>query len=136
MDKLYMSAALKEAQKSLKTGDVPIGAVAVVGGKIIARAHNEKEKRSDATAHAELLCLQKAAKKLKTWRLYNVELYTTLEPCHMCKGAMALARIKKLVYGTRSQKKGLNHKIKTVKNTMRDECSILIKDFFRSLRTK
>ena len=144
-----MRQALKEAQKSLKTGDVPIGAVAVVNGKVIARAHNEKEKRNDATAHAELLCLQKAAKRLKTWRLYNVEIYTTLEPCPMCAGAMVLARIKKLVYGTSDPKAGaagsvinivknrkLNHKIKTIKNSMKNECSIPIKVFFTALRSK
>ena len=129
-----MRQALKEAKKCLKTGDVPIGAVAVVDGKIIARAHNEKEKRNDATAHAELLCLQKAAKKLGTWRLYNVELYTTLEPCHMCKGAMVLARIKKLVYGTAAKKKELNHKVKAVKGLMEEECTALLKSFFKELR--
>ena len=130
----YMREALKEAKRSLKTNDVPIGAVAVVKGKIIARAHNEKEKRNDATAHAELLCLQKAAKKLGTWRLYEVELYTTLEPCAMCAGAMVLARIKKLVYGTGTQKKVLNHKVKVIKGVMEEECTKLIKSFFEELR--
>jgi tRNA(adenine34) deaminase len=130
----YMEQALKEAQKSLKTGDVPIGAIAVIDGKIIARAHNEKEKRNDATAHAELLCLQKAAKKLKTWRLYNVELYTTLEPCPMCAGAMVLARIKRLVYGAGRQNKRSNHKVKVRKNILKDECKTLLRSFFKELR--
>lgn len=142
-----MRQALKEAKKSLKTGDVPIGAVAVAGGKIIARAHNKKEKRNDATAHAELLCLQKAAKKLGTWRLYNVELYTTLEPCPMCAGAMVLARINKLVYGASDPKAGaagtimdivrnkkLNHKIRVVKGMMEEESKTLLKAFFKHLR--
>ena len=143
----YMLEALKEAKKSLKTRDIPIGAVAVVDGKIIARAHNEKEKRSDATAHAELLCLQKAAKKLGSWRLYNVELYTTLEPCPMCAGAMVLARIKTLVYGAKDPKAGaagsmmnvvrhkkLNHKIKVTGSVVESECSDAIKIFFKQLR--
>ncbi|MFA5097116.1 MAG: nucleoside deaminase [Candidatus Margulisiibacteriota bacterium] len=130
----YMREALKEAKKSLKTGDVPIGAVAVANGKILARAHNEKEKRNDATAHAELLCLQKASKKLGTWRLYDVELYTTLEPCAMCRAAMSLARIKKLVFGTRSLKKRANHKFRTVPGKKKEECGLILRSFFASLR--
>lgn len=143
----YMQEALKEAKKSLKTDDIPIGAVAVLDGKIIARAHNEKEKRNDSTAHAELLCLQKAAKKLKTWRLNDVIIYTTLEPCSMCAGAMVLARIKTLVYGTSDFKAGaagsilniarnkkLNHKIKIAKGILKVECSDLLKAFFKLLR--
>ncbi len=143
----FMHEAIKEAAKSTKTGDVPIGALAVLDGKIIARAHNEKQKRNDSTAHAELLCLQKAAKKLKTWRLNNVDIYTTLEPCSMCAGAMVLARIKTLIYGTKDPKAGaagsilnitkhkkLNHKIKVVKGIMKEECSVIIKNFFNSLR--
>ncbi len=143
----YMREALKEAKRSLKTGDVPIGAVAVVEGKIIARAHNEKEKRSDATAHAELLCLQKAAKKLGTWRLYEVDIYSTLEPCAMCAGAMVLARIKKLVFGANDPKAGaagsvvnilndkrFNHRIRTVPGVMSKECNALLTSFFKKLR--
>lgn len=142
-----MKAALNEARKSLKTMDIPIGAVAVLNGKIIARAHNEKEKRNDATAHAELLCLNKAAKKLKTWRLNEVEIYTTLEPCAMCAGAMVLARIKRLVFGAPDPKAGaagsvlniarnkrLNHRIKIKSGILKTECSQIIKDFFKKLR--
>lgn len=145
--KYYMAAALKEAAKALKTGDIPVGAVAVLNGKIISRAHNEKEKRGDSTAHAELLCLQKTAKKLKTWRLENVELYSTLEPCPMCAGAMVLSRIKKLVYGASDPKAGaagsilniignkkLNHRPAIVKGILKEECSVALKDFFRNLR--
>lgn len=143
----YMLLALKEAKKSLKTGDIPVGALAVLDGKVIARAHNEKEKRNDSTAHAELLCLQKAAKKLGTWRLTKVDLYSTLEPCPMCAGAIVLARIKTLIYGTEDPKAGaagsvmnilnnknLNHKVNVIKNALKEECSELLKTFFKTLR--
>lgn len=145
----YMSAAIKEASKALKTGDIPVGAVAVLNGKIIARAHNEKEKRGDSTAHAELLCLQKSAKKLKTWRLNSIDIYTTLEPCSMCAGAMVLARIKTLIYGTSDPKAGaagsvmnitkhkrLNHRTHIIKGVLKEECSRILKDFFKSLRDR
>ncbi len=150
--KCYMSAALKEATKALKTGDIPVGAVAVKDGKIIARAHNEKEKRGDATAHAELLCLQKAAKKLGTWRLYGVNIYSTLEPCPMCAGAMVLARIKNLYYLLADPKAGaagsllnitrnkkLNHRIKTsdLEDERSKECyRKMLKGFFSELRKR
>lgn len=145
----YMSAAIKEAAKALKTGDIPVGAVAVLDGKIIARAHNEKEKRGDATAHAELLCLQKTAKKLKTWRLNDTDIYTTLEPCPMCAGAMVQARIRTLIYGASDPKAGasgsvlniikhkkLNHRPIVVKGVLMEECGNILKDFFKSLRRK
>jgi tRNA(adenine34) deaminase len=138
----------KEARKALKTGDIPVGAVAVLDGKIIARAHNEKEKRGDSTAHAELLCLQKTAKKLKTWRLTEVDLYTTLEPCPMCAGAMVLARIKTLIYGASDPKAGaagsvmnilrskkLNHRVKIISHIEQKICGELLKDFFKYLRS-
>lgn len=143
----YMKIALVEAKKALKTNDIPIGAVSVLNGKIIARAHNEKEKRKDATCHAELLLLKKTAKKLKTWRLNNVQVYTTLEPCPMCAGALVLCRIKNLVYGAKDPKAGacgsimnladnkkLNHRIKVKGGLMEKECSEIIKDFFGKLR--
>lgn len=142
-----MNLALKEASKALKTNDVPIGAVSVQNGKIIARAHNEKEKRGDSTCHAELLVLKKTAKKLKTWRLNNVDIFTTLEPCPMCAGALVLARIKSLFYGAKDKKSGacgsimnlanhkkLNHRIKVKGGIMEKECSGIIKEFFRNLR--
>ena len=146
----FMEEAIKEASKALKTCDIPIGCVAVKDGKIIARAHNEKEKRQDASAHAELLCLQKAAKKLGTWRLFDIDLFTTLEPCAMCAGAMVLARINAVHIGTWDPKAGaagsvmdllrskhLNHKIKVsfAKGKVMDECSGLLKKFFLELRS-
>ncbi len=145
----FMKEALKEATKALISNDIPIGCVAVKNGKIIARGHNEKEKKQDATAHAELICLQKAAKKIGSWRLNDVDLYTTLEPCAMCAGAMVLARIKTLHIGTMDPKAGaagsamnivrskkLNHKIKTIysKGTIMDECSQILKCFFSNIR--
>jgi len=145
----YMLEAIKEARKALKTGDIPVGAVVVLNGKIIVRAHNEKEKRGDSTAHAELLCLQKAAKKLKTWRLNNIDIYTTLEPCPMCAGAMVQARIKTLIFGASDPKAGaagsimnivknkrLNHKPIIVKGVLKEECSRILKEFFKSLRDR
>jgi tRNA(adenine34) deaminase len=151
VEKLFMSAAIKEAYSALKTYDVPIGCVAVKDGKIIARARNEKEKRQDATAHAELLCLQRVAKKLGTWRLNDVDLYTTLEPCAMCAGAMVLARIRSLYIGTKDPKAGaagsvlklnkhkkLNHsfKVKYSNSPERETCRELLKKFFVDIRIR
>ena len=153
----FLKEAINEAKKALKTNDIPVGCIAVKDGKIIARAHNEKEKKNDATFHAELLCLQKAAKKLGTWRLNNVDIYTTLEPCPMCAGAMVLARIKALIIGTMDPKAGasgsimnitfdnrLNHKVEIIKGISgtekeifkiaQEECSEILKAFFRNLR--
>ncbi len=142
----YIEIAIAEARKALKTNDVPIGAIAVLNGKVIARAHNEKEKRNDATAHAELLCLQKAAKKLGTWRLNDVDIYTTLEPCAMCAGAMVLARIKTVNIGAKDPKAGAAGSVMNILNDKslnhhpdivclnNDECSVMIKKFFTSLR--
>lgn len=145
--RIFMGLALEEASKALETNDVPIGAVSVQNGKIIARAHNEKEKRSDPTCHAELLVLKKTAKKLKTWRLNGVEIFTTLEPCPMCAGALVLARVKSLTYGAKDEKSGacgsimnladhkiLNHRIKVKGGIMEKECSGIIRDFFGKLR--
>ena len=93
-----MKEALKEAQKALEKEEVPVGAVIVKDGKIIARAHNTKETQKDATCHAEILAIKKACKKLKTWRLDDCEMYVTLEPCKMCISAIAESRIKKVYY--------------------------------------
>ncbi len=143
----FMKMAILEAKKALLTDDVPIGCVAVAGGNVIAKARNEKEKRGDATGHAELLCLQKTAKKLGTWRLSGVTLYSTLEPCPMCAGAMVLARVNCLVYGADEPKFGavkskfkllkgnrLNHKVPVVSGILKDESSSLLKTFFKKKR--
>lgn len=148
-DLRFMKEALKEAKKALSTDDVPIGAVVVKDGAIIARAHNEKEKRNDATAHAEILALQKATKKLNNWWLENATIYVTLEPCAMCMGAMINSRIGRLVFGAWDTKGGccgsvcnlnkdykFNHKFDTLGGVMQDECGKIITDFFKEKRKK
>ena len=100
----YMEQALKEAKKAYKKLEVPVGAIIVKDGKIIARAHNQKETKTDTTKHAEILAIQKASKKLKSWRLIDCEMYVTLEPCTMCAGAIINSRIKKVYIGTMDEK--------------------------------
>ena len=139
--------ALAEAEKGFKKDEVPVGAVVVAGGKIIARAHNLRESLVDPTAHAEILALKKAGKKLGGWRLNEATLYTTLEPCPMCAGAVVHSRVKELVFGADDPKAGacgsimnvvssghLNHKVKVVPGVMKKECSDILKRFFKKLR--
>lgn len=148
MDKKYMNAALKEANKAFLKDEVPIGAVIVKDNKIIARAHNLRETKQLSTAHAEIVAIQKACKKLGTWRLENCTLYVTLEPCPMCAGAILQSRIERVVYGAIDPKggsiescmkmyetKGYNHYPKTdyLKNK---NCSQILKDFFKRKRMK
>ncbi len=123
MEKKYMDLAIKEAIKSFKKGDVPVGSIIVKKGKVIAKAHNLKEKRGNAICHAEILAIQKACKKLKKWRLEDCIIYTTLEPCLMCYGAILEARINKLVYGASSTKYGFEQK---VKNTFKKNNKIVV----------
>ena len=99
-----MREALKEAKKALEIEEVPVGAIIVKDGKIIARAHNTKETKKDATCHAEILAIKKACKKLESWRLLDCDMYVTLEPCSMCAGALINARIKRLYIGTDDNK--------------------------------
>ena len=96
MQEYYMEQALKEAEKAYKKLEVPVGAVIVKDGKIIAKGHNQKETKTDTTKHAEIIAIQKASKKLKSWRLTDCEMYVTLEPCTMCAGAIINSRIKKI----------------------------------------
>ena len=143
----FMKEALKEAKKAYDKLEVPVGAVIVKDGKIIARAHNLKETKYDTTKHAEILAIQKASKKLETWRLLDCEMYVTLEPCSMCAGALINSRIKKLYIGTMDEKTGaagsvlnlfgdytFNHKVELEKGIMKEECESLLKDFFKMLR--
>ena len=143
----FMKEALKEAQKAYDKLEVPVGAVIVKDGKIIARAHNLKETKYDTTKHAEILAIQKASKKLETWRLLDCEMYVTLEPCSMCAGALINSRIKKVYIGTMDEKTGaagsvlnlfrdytFNHKVEVEKGIMKEECESLLKDFFKMLR--
>ena len=111
----YMQIAIKEAKKAAKRGDVPVGAVIVYKNKIIAKAHNKKQLRRNSLKHAELLVINKACKKLKTWHLDECTIYVTLEPCMMCTGAIIESRIKKIYYATKSDKYGSLNKI-TEKN--------------------
>ena len=143
MNEKYMKEAIKEAKKSYKKDEVPIGAVIVKDNKIIARAHNLKEKKHMVTSHAEIEAIHKAAKKLGTWHLEECDLYVTLEPCPMCAGAILQSRIDKVIYGALDPKggsiesvmnmyetKGYNHYPQTIyyKN---EKCSQILKDFFK-----
>ncbi|MGB9770506.1 MAG: tRNA adenosine(34) deaminase TadA [Candidatus Kapaibacteriota bacterium] len=143
----FMKIALKEARKSFESEDVPVGAVIVKDGKIIARAHNEVEKRKDATRHAELLALSEAFKKVGYKHLLGSTVFTTLEPCPMCAGALVLARVKTVVFAAKDPKSGaggsvinilshsaLNHKIEVIGGVLEEESSQLLKDFFSKLR--
>ena len=105
-DEKYMKSALKEAQKAALKDEVPVGAVIVKDGKIISRGHNLRENKKDPSAHAEFICMLKAAKKLKGWRLLGCTLYVTIEPCPMCAGAIVQARIPKVVIGSMNPKAG------------------------------
>lgn len=147
MEEKFMKAALKEAKKAYDKLEVPVGAVIVKDGKIIARAHNLKETKFDTTRHAEILAIQKASKKLNSWRLLDCEMYVTLEPCSMCAGALINSRIKKVYIGASDEKTGaigsvlnllddytFNHKVEYEKGILQDECEELLKDFFKNLR--
>ena len=143
----YMKQALKEAEKAYKKLEVPVGAVIVKDGKIIARAHNQKETRTDTTKHAEILAIQKASKKLESWRLIDCVMYVTLEPCSMCAGALINSRIKKVYIGAMDEKTGaagsvlnlfndytFNHKVEVENGVMKTECQEILKKFFKELR--
>ena len=143
----YMKIALNEAKKAYNKLEVPVGAIIVKDGKIIAKAYNEKEKRKDTTKHAEILAIQKASKKLKTWRLYDCDMYVTLEPCSMCAGALIQARIRKVYIGTMDEKTGacgsvlnlledfkFNHKVEVQYGICKNDCEKILKDFFNYLR--
>lgn len=143
----FMKQALKEAKKAYEKLEVPVGAVIVKDGTIIAKAHNLKETKTDTTKHAEILAIQKASKKLESWRLLDCEMYITLEPCSMCAGAIINSRIKKIYIGALDEKTGaagsvlnlfedykFNHKVEVEKGVMQKECENILKDFFKMLR--
>lgn len=142
----YMEIALKESQKAYKKGDVPVGAVIVKNGKVIAKAHNKKESKKVSTYHAEILVIEKACKKLKTWRLTECEMYVTLEPCLMCAGAILQSRIGKLYFSTTNQKFGYvssidsilnqknNHKVEIHEGLCKEKSQKLLVDFFENKR--
>lgn len=142
-----MKAALKCAQTALSEGEVPIGAVVVLNGKIISRGHNRRTKKQVATAHAEIEAIEKACKKLGSWRIPGCELYVTLEPCPMCMGAALNARIKKVYFGAYEAKGRsltneiasanlLNHKVEVEGGVMEEECSKILSAFFSDMRKR
>jgi tRNA(adenine34) deaminase len=136
MDNKYMILALKEAEKAFKKDDVPVGAVIIKNSKIISKAHNLREKKNDATCHAEILAISKACRKLKSWRLTECIMYVTLEPCSMCKAAISQARIDKVIYGTDS-KKEYEDKVELIKyDNFENECSSIVQTFFQKKRNK
>ena len=148
-DRAYMQLALAQAQLAFDLGEVPIGAVLVMDGAVIAQAHNRRETWHDATAHAELMVIQEACKTLGRWRLSGATLYVTIEPCPMCAGAMVLARVDRVVYGSADVKAGaaeslfnvvdnqaLNHRLQVTAGVMEEECRDIMKAFFRQRRKK
>lgn len=141
IDEFYMKEAIKEAKKALKNGEVPVGAILVdEDGNILARGYNMKEKRKDPSAHAEIIVIKKACKKLNDWRLDDYSLYVTLQPCLMCFGALIQARIKRLIFGAYDSKESifksiyLNYNIEIKGGILEEECSKLLKSFFKTLR--
>jgi tRNA(adenine34) deaminase len=146
-DEYCMRLALREAERALDHDDVPIGAVVVHEGEVIAAARNERELRRDPTAHAEILALREAAGRLDSWRLLDTTLYVTLEPCAMCAGAIVLARVPRLVYAAEDPKAGaagsvldvlaeprLNHRPVVARGLLADEAAELLRAFFASRR--
>jgi tRNA(adenine34) deaminase len=145
----FMGEALKEAKKAYKKAETPIGCVIVKDNIIVARGHNEKEIKQDPTLHAEMTAIRKAGKKLNSWRLTDCDMYVTLEPCPMCAGALIQARIRKLYIGATDPKAGavgsvinlmeiekFNHKVEVQYGMLENECSQILKDFFKELRAR
>jgi tRNA(adenine34) deaminase len=147
MDEAFMKLAIAEAGKALDHDDVPVGAIVVHDGQVVGAGHNERERRQDPTAHAETLALQAAAHRRGSWRLLDCTLYVTLEPCAMCAGAIVLARVPRVVYGTADPKAGaagsvldvlaeprLNHRPLVEGGVLAADCALLLTDFFAARR--
>lgn len=145
----WMRRAIAEAGKARAKDEVPIGCVIVRAGKIIARGHNLRETSQDPAAHAELIAIRKAARKLGSWRLLDTALYVTLEPCTMCMGAIILSRIPRVIFGCYDPKGGaagslydlsndprLNHRVELLPRILEDDCSLLLSSFFTALRSR
>jgi tRNA(adenine34) deaminase len=146
-DEYFMRLALREAEQALEHDDVPIGAVIVREGEVIGSGHNERELRADPTAHAEMIALREAARTLHTWRVLDAVMYVTLEPCAMCAGALVLARVPRVIYGTADPKAGaagsvfdvlgeprLNHRPQVAGGLLAGECADLLRGFFAPRR--
>ena len=145
----FMKEAITQAKKAEAILEIPVGAIIVKDNKIIARAYNQKETKFDSTKHAEIIAIQKASKKLKSWRLSDCEMYVTLEPCSMCAGALIQSRIKKVYIGAMDEKTGscgsvfnllkdykFNHNVDIEYGVCKEECEKILKDFFKKLREK
>ncbi len=148
-DAIFMRQAIEEAGLAGRSGDVPVGALVVCDGKVVARAHNQREQDQDPTAHAEVIALRRAAKTMGRWNLSDCDLYVTLEPCVMCAGAVLAARIRRLVFGALDAKAGavrsryailedprMNHQTAVVGPLLAEEAGRLLTDFFARLRKK
>lgn len=147
-DEIFMNEAIALAKEAAQDGEVPVGAVVVLDGKIVGRGRNRREKDKNALAHAEIEAINEACRTLGGWRLWQCDLYVTLEPCPMCTGAIINSRIKRLVYGASDAKAGscgsvvdlfslpYNHRPEVVAGLEREECAALLSDFFKSLRKK
>ena len=147
-DKIFMEEALRLARQAADEGEGPVGAVVVLGDEIVGRGRNRREKDKNALAHAELEAIDDACKRLGGWRLWQCDMYVTLEPCPMCTGAIINSRIKRLVYGASDYKAGscgsvvnlfdlpYNHKPEMMSGFMQEECLQILTDFFRELRQK
>jgi len=143
----FMNIAFREAQKAYEIQEIPVGAVIIHEGRVIAKAHNQRELLRDPTAHAEMIAITQAASHLQSWRLENCAMYVTLEPCPMCAGAIVLARIPEIIFGAVDPKAGaggslmnilqdprLNHRVEITSGIMKTECEAILKDFFAHLR--
>ena len=148
-DQKFMLEALKEANKAALLNEVPVGAVIVKNNKIVARGHNLREKTNDPTAHAEIIAIRKACKKLKSWRLEGCTIYVTVEPCAMCAGTLLWTRIDRIVFGANDPKggavgssfelfrvKGINHHPEITRGVLDVRCALLMKEFFKAKREK
>lgn len=147
MDEKFMREAIRLAQKAKKKGEVPIGAVVVLNGKIIGRGYNLRTKLQMATAHAEMRAIDRACRKLRSWRLPGAEIYVTLEPCPMCMGAILNARIDRVFFGAYEQKGRsltnelananlLNHKVEVTGGILKEECTGVLTSFFTEMRAR
>jgi tRNA(adenine34) deaminase len=149
LDELFMRRALREAAKGLKEEEVPVGAVVVREGRVVARAHNRPIHLNDPSAHAEVLALRRAARQVGNYRLTDCTLYVTIEPCAMCAGAIVQGRLRRVVFGASDSKAGacgsaltvlnhpkLNHQVETSGGVMAEDCASLLREFFRRKRKK
>jgi len=145
----YMKMAIEEAKKAENLDEVPIGCVIVVGDEVISKGHNLRESMQNAILHAEMVAINEACQKLKTWRLEDAELYVTLEPCPMCAGGIIMSRVKRVVFGTFDPKGGcagtlmnlledqrFNHQCEVISGVLKDECAELLTNFFKKIRKR